>query len=184
MANKGIQIWVRIIIAPIFLILTLNANGQNISKHYTSSIQSNGMLYFILPQSGFKNNKVNSTFIYDITYLTTNDSVTLNFSYYDKSNRDIDSIMFMRDNSEITSNTEKIFVETKKKKWHYRYSTQILFTDLNNFYSKPDNPKIILYSGQEIVELYIKTKHWEKQSAIIRKILTLIKNDPYQVDNE
>ena len=142
------------------------------------------MLYFILPQSGFKNNKFNSKFIYDITYLTTNDSVTLNFSYYDKSNRDIDSIMFMCDNSEITSNTEKIFVETKKKKWHYRYSTQILFTDLNNFYSKPDNPKIILYSDQEIVELYIKTKHWEKQSSIIRKILTLIKNDPYQVDNE
>lgn len=177
MANERRQIWVRLLIAPIFLILTYNVNGQNISKHYTSSLQSNGMLYFILPQSGFKNNKINSTFIYDITYLTTNDSLTLNFSYYDKSNRDIDSIMFMCDTSQITCSTEKIFVETKKQKWHYRYSTQILFTDLNNFYSQTANPKIILYSEQEIVELHIKAKHWEKQSSVARKILTLIKHN-------
>lgn len=157
------------------LLLTSTINGQNISKYYTSSLQGNGTLYFIFPQSGFNNNKINSKLIFDITYLTTNDTVTLNFSYFDKSNRDIDSVVFIGDNKKYSSSVKKIFIETKKRKWHYRYSSKILFTDLNIFFIQSDKPKIILYTQQGVVELTIKARIWKKQSSVTKKILTLIK---------
>lgn len=157
------------------LFLTSTINGQNISKYYNSSLQENGTLYFIFPQSGFHNNKINGKLIYDITYLTTNDSAILNFSYYDKLDRTIDSVAFISAIQRFSSVAKKIFIETKKTKWHYRYSTNILFTDLNVFFNQADNAKIILYTQQGTVELNIKTKTWRKQSSVTKKILTLIK---------
>ncbi|MGB9772388.1 MAG: hypothetical protein ACPLX7_10510 [Candidatus Kapaibacteriota bacterium] len=157
------------------LLLTGTINGQNISKYYTSSLQGNGTLYFIFPQSGFNNNKINSKLTYDITYLTTNDTATLNFSYYDKLDRTIDSVVFICGNQRFSSIAKKIFIETKKTKWHYRYSTNLLFTELNVFFNSADNPKIILYTQQGTVELNIKAKTWKKYSSVTKKILTLIK---------
>jgi hypothetical protein len=159
----------------LLLFLTSTINGQNISKYYNSSLQENGTLYFIFPQSGFHNNKINGKLTYDITYLTTNDSAILNFSYYDKLDRTIDSVAFISPSQRFSSSAKKIFIETKKTKWHYRYSTNILFTDLNVFFNQADNAKIILYTQQGTVELNIKTKTWRKQSSVTKKILTLIK---------
>jgi hypothetical protein len=144
------------------------------SLYYTSSLQGNGMLYFILPQSGFDNNKINSKFIYDITCLTTNDTVALNFSYFDKHERTIDSIVFISDNKRFSSTVKKIFIETEKNKWHYRYSTNFLFADLKTFYSQDNCPKIILITQNGSVALTIKTSIWKKQSLVTKKILTLI----------
>ena len=158
-----------------FLLLTSKINGQNISKYYTSSLQEKGTLYFILPQSGFENNRIKSKLIYDITYLTKNDTVTLNFSYFDKLDRTLDSVVFVNVNQRFSGRVKKLFIETKKSKWHYRYSSKILFNDINIFFTQPDNPKIILYTQQGTVELNIKTKTWRKQSSVTKKILTLIK---------
>lgn len=157
------------------LFLANTSNGQNISKYYTSSLQGNGMLYFIFPQSGFNNKEVNSTFIYDITYLTTNDTITLNFSYFDKSKYDIDSIAFVSNNETCSTKVKKIFIETKKQKWHCRYSSKVLFSDLNSFLNQSGKPKIILYTKQGVVELTIKARIWKKKSSVTKKILTLIK---------
>jgi len=101
--------------------------------------------------------------------------VILNFSYFDKLNRDIDSIVFVGSNQIFSSSVKKIFIETKKEKWHYRYSSFFLFTDLNIFFNQSDKPKIILYTQQGAVELNIKVKTWKKQSVVIKKILTLVK---------
>jgi len=181
MANNGIKGACKstplsfIAIITLSLILTSKSNAQNISKHYTSSLQDKGVLYFILPQSGFRNNEIKSELTYDITYLTANDTVTLNFSYFDKLNRDIDSIVFVGGNKIFSSRVKKIFIETKKGKWHYRYSSKFSFTDLNIFLNQADKPKIILYTQQGAMELNIKAKTWKKQSAVTKKILTLIK---------
>ncbi|NCB07157.1 MAG: hypothetical protein EOM73_03220 [Bacteroidia bacterium] len=157
------------------MLLTSTINGQNISKYYTSSLQGNGVLYFISPQIEFSNNIINAKFIYDITYLTTNDTATINFSYYDKNEKTIDSVVFVSDNQRYSARVKKLFIETKKLKWHYRYSFNFSFTDLNIFFNQTDNPKIILYTQQGAVELSVKTKTWKKKSVLIKKILTLIK---------
>ncbi|HLU51121.1 MAG TPA: hypothetical protein VKZ42_03085 [Flavobacteriaceae bacterium] len=157
------------------LLLVSSINGQNISKYYTSSLQEKGTLYFILPQMGFENSNNKNKLIYDITYRTKNDTVTLNFSYFDKLDITLDSIALVNVNQELSSSLEKLYIETKKSKWHYRYSSQFLFADINTFFNQPGPPKIILYNRQGTVELNIKTKTWKKQSSLIKKILALIK---------
>ena len=152
MVNNQSYKWVRLI-APIYLILTLSVSGQNISNKYSSSYQNNGMLYFIFPQNGFNNNKLGSKLDYDITYLTTNDV------------------------NNITSRVKKIYIETKKQKWHYRYSTQISFIDLNKFFTPTDNAKIILYTKEENITLSIKPSNWNKLASLTKKILTLISSN-------
>lgn len=161
-----------------FLLLFSSAvKSQNISKHYKSSVEPKGVLYFILPQKGFENNKLNSEFTYDITYLTTNNVATLNFSYYDKAERIIDSVKFISGSQKFSANTRKIFVDTKKSKWHYRYSAECLYSDLCSFFNPENQAKIILYTGQGAVELSIKQKTWKKQSSTTAKILSLIKQN-------
>lgn len=164
----------------IFLLLFLLSGlikGQNISKHYKSSAQGKGLLYFILPQKGFANNKLKSTFTYDITYLTTSNFAALNFSYYDKMERVIDSIGFINGNQKFSANTRKLFVDTKKSKWHYRYSAECPYVDLCSFFNQASQPKIILYTKQGTVELSIKEKTWKRQSFMTNKILNLIKQN-------
>lgn len=177
MANSQIKMACKarhlFIVSLLFIAITIN--GQNISKYYNSSLQGNGTLYFIFPQNGFNNNKINGKLTYDITYLTTNDSAILNFSYYEKLDRTIDSVAFISGNQRFSSSAKKIFIETKKNKWHYRYSTSLLFKELNVFFSATDDAKIILYTQQGTVELNIKTKIWKKQTSVTKKILTLIK---------
>ena len=168
------SLFCKILITLSFIIISTNSFSQNISKHYTSLLQSNGMLYYIFPQNGFKNKDINSEFIYDITYLTEKDTVTINFSYFDKLNKDIDSIAFTANNRKFISFTKKIFIETKRSKWHYRYSANFLFNDFKVFFSQTNSPSIIIYSKQGLIELKIKPKTWLKQSAIIKKIFTLI----------
>jgi hypothetical protein len=154
---------------------SINSNGQNISSHYTSSLQKKGTLYFILPKSGFEEGSTKNEFTYDITYLTSNDTVTVNFSYFDKLDRTFDSIVFVSSNKKFSSNVKKLFIETKKLKWHYRCTSKFLFNDIDGFFNQPEDPKIMLYTQQGIVELKMKTKTWKKQSAVVRKIIALIK---------
>jgi len=174
MVNRFVKIWVRLI-ALIFFISTINVYSQNISKRYITTLQGNGVLCFVFPQSGFKNNKMKSEFVYDITYLTTNDTATINFSYWDKSNLTFDSITIYNANKKYSSVVKKIFVESKKQRWHYRYSSMFLFTDLISFFDQSDTPNIILYTKQGAIELNIKARTWKKQSFMTDKILTLIK---------
>ena len=76
----------------IAFIFISNIYGQNISKHYVSSSQDGGILYFAFPQRGFNSIKEKNKLIYDITHHTADSFATLNFSYYDKSSIEIDSV--------------------------------------------------------------------------------------------
>jgi len=177
MANNQIRIacFARYLFFLSLLFLVSANNAQNISRYYTSSLQENGTLYFIFPQSGFGNNDSKSKLTYDITYLTTNDTATLNFSYFDASRHVVDSVSFIGNNKRYSSSVKKIFIGTKRRKWHGRYSSKVLFTDLNSFLSLTDKPRIILYTQQGAVELTIKARTWKKQSSVAKKILNLIK---------
>jgi|SRR5690625_3785580 len=158
-----------------FLLLSNNIYSQDISKHYTSSTQEDGTLYYVLPQKGFKNNKIKSELIYDLTYLTSNETILLNFSYFDKSERKVDSIALFYNNQKATNQVKTLFVKADKKQWHYRYSSELKFVDMDDFLNQTSKPKIILYTQDEPIELLIKQRAWKKQSSILKKISTMIK---------
>lgn len=159
----------------LLILITENINAQNISKHYISTQSEQGILYFILPDKQFKNNETDSKLIYDITYKTINDSVILNFSFYDMTQININSIVFALDEHKFRSPANKLFIATKKQKWHYRYSAKFLFEDINTIFNSTTPPEITIISDQGNKELKTRPGKWKKHSAIVKKIITLIK---------
>lgn len=168
------------LIVPLFFLFLFQAahicQGQKISKSYVSSNQSSGILYFLKPQEGFKGVK-SQELIYDISYLNTADSATFLFSYFDPSERAIDSIGFLINGQWVKHKTKKVFVETKKNLWHYRYSSTVPFSELTSFFAQPSTPPINLYTRQGEVSLKMKKKAWNKLSAINNKIFLVIRHN-------
>ena len=137
-------------------------------------MQENGALYFIQPKQEFKNKIERCKLSYDITYLTTKDSIVLNFTYSDNTIRVIDSISFIQGNKRISSNTKKIFIETDKELWKHRYSAKFLYNDINSIFKQEKKPTVLIYYESKTMQLDIKNSKWKKKSEIMSKILTLI----------
>lgn len=163
----------------LFLFLSffyLMTNAQNISKYYKSSIQDNGTLYFIQPKQEFKDKKKRCKFSCDITFLTRDDSVSLNFSFLDANIVNIDSIRFIQgNNKQITSKTRRIYVESDKSFWLHRYSASFLFEDIKSMFSQEKEITVLIYYDESLTkQLYAKKGKWKKQSTIMSKIFALI----------
>ena len=154
------------------LILCSKTNGQNISKHYASLYQENRILYYIFPTKGFKN-KSGNHLVYDITYLTTTDTAIIKFSYFDKNKKDIKELNVLSDKLTILT-TNKIFVETKKRKWHYRYSAKIALNDLIHLFAQKVPPTIKIISQPETTELRMRKSRWKKLAKRTTKILEMV----------
>jgi len=164
--------------SPSFIVLLLLnfyiASAQDLSKYYTSIIQNNYVLYYIAPQKGFYHDK--NIFIYDITYLSKSDSITLNFSFFNKNLLILDSISLCINDECVTSKLQKIFIEHNKNKWQYRYSSKFSFNFIYSFFTENNNkPKIILHSGSAPILLNINKNKWEKLSNLNNKIFSMIK---------
>jgi hypothetical protein len=169
MANNSFKAGVLMI--TLLLFTSLNTFSQNISKYYSSMMQPDGTLYFIFEHEGF-NNKV-ADLKYDLTYLTSGDSITMNFSVLSKDVIEVDSIQLLNDSTSLKIPANRIFIQPAKNKWHSRYGTKFLFKDAVTFFSK-ENPKIILVTKNKSSELSINPGKWKKQSEIIQKIFDLI----------
>ena len=148
---------------------------QKISKYYTASMQENGMLYFIEPKQEFKNKKEGSELSYDLTCLTSKDSLSLNFTYSDHTIRAIDSLSFVHDGDRISSTTEKLFIEADKDFWKHRYSAKFAFDEIRSIFQQEKKPTVLIYYDSKITQLKIKNSDWERKSKIMSKILTLIR---------
>jgi len=159
------------------LIVTISytTSAQKISKYFTSSMQDDGALYFIEPKQEFKNNDEHCKLFYDLTYLTTNDSITLNFTYSDKEIRKIESLSFIQGNVNISTHTKKLFVESENDIWIHRYSAKFLFNDLDFLFQQRKKASILIHHCGKSVKLEIEKRKWNKQSELLTKILLMIK---------
>ena len=150
------------------------SSAQNISKYFTANLQENGILYFIEPEQVFKGEKRNEL-VYDLTYLTANDSIVFNFTFFTKEEIIIDGITLSQKNTNLLGTTSKIFIEYSKNKWKHRYTTKFLFNDLDVFFKSKIAPIILIHCNTKEINLSIKTNKWIKRSRIISKIFQLIK---------
>jgi hypothetical protein len=149
--------------------------AQKITKYYSSSIQGNGVLYFIEPDLEYKGQKDKATLFFDITYLSSKDTCTLNFSFTSKKLIEIDSLIFTQNNTRYAAKAEKIFIETDKELWKHRYTSQYTFGELDQLFQLSEKPQIFVYSDSNAIPLKVKTRKWKMQSEILSKIFTLIK---------
>ena len=149
--------------------------SQNISRHYITDFQQAGIMYFIYEREGFFGTTNKSRFSYDISYINSKDSATINFTYQEKNGRNLDSIAFIRGGRRVASPLKKIYVDLKGSKWIYRYSATLTFSDLKAFFEvRPEQPLIQLYTREGTVDLAIKQKTWTKTTRILSKIFLLI----------
>lgn len=153
------------------------ANAQKISKYFTSSMQDDGTLYFIEPKQEFKNNKEHCNLYFDLTYLTSNDSISLNFTYLDKKIRSIDSLSFIQGNMKISTYTKKLFIESDKKIWKHRYSGKFFFNDLDFLFQQKKKYSILVHYEGESIHLDLEKRKWKIKSELLSKILLMIKSN-------
>ncbi|NDW18886.1 hypothetical protein D0T53_08165 [Dysgonomonas sp. 216] len=168
----------KVLYSIILLCATINISAQDISKKYLSRIHNDGYLYFIYPMEGFSTNdtKAKKDMVFDITYLTTRDSVTYNFTYYTKEASPTDSVfILLPDNERSYVESTMFYVEPKRKNWEQRASLSIPAEFLNKMYENDLPYKVLVHSKGNSYLYTMKEKDWKKQSAIVRKILESIK---------
>ncbi|MCU0360166.1 MAG: hypothetical protein MUF75_05515 [Bacteroidia bacterium] len=149
--------------------------AQKIKKYYVSFKQEKGTLFFIRPQDGFKNASLHSHLKYDITCLSGSDSLTINFSYFDKTSRTLDSLALQTGAKRSASALKKIFIETQKSYWHYRFSARFSIRDAEDFFNQVMAPKLEVVDKKDTIVLTCKKRTWEKNSKINQKIFQLVR---------
>ena len=157
--------------SPFFL---LRLEAQKISKYYTTVSQKSGNLYFIEPKYGFTNKKDKCDLTFDMTYLSSDDSLILNFSLISPEIMEVDSVAFLQNEKSISSRTQKIFIEDAKKSWEHRYTSHFAIKDIRNTFQQENSPRMAVYSDQNILIMSMKQNHWKKERDIVSKIIRMI----------
>ena len=149
--------------------------GQKLTKSYTSAILDSGILYFIFPLDDFQEREEKSRLIFDISYLTSRDSATVNFSYFLSSAHPADSLTLRSGDHVSTCPARKLFMDIENhQKWHHRFTATIHLTDLAHFFQSPFPPEIIIATQDDHLIYRIRKNHWKKQGSIISSIIQII----------
>lgn len=157
----------------IFLIFSLDSTGQKISKYYTTNSQSNGTLYFIEPDHEFENDSFDASLTWDLTHLSTTDSVRMNFSFRGEEIMELDCMILVPSETIVCPDMEKLFVEDEKRKWVHRYSAVFSLEELKEFYQLQE-PNLMLYAGNLEIPFTIKERKWDKATDIMNRIFAMI----------
>ncbi|GHT25592.1 hypothetical protein FACS189430_12230 [Bacteroidia bacterium] len=147
--------------------------AQDLKKYYVSSIQPAGILYFILPQTNFTNPASHTGFSMDVTYLDSGDSATVNFTYSDPANIELRSITFAYLEWGYRAPVKRIYIDTNKNLWVYRYTFAIPFRDLSLFY-RTKEPQITLTTDSGAIPLKAEKAQWKKNADISGRIIGMI----------
>jgi len=158
------------------LLATLGLNAQNLSKYYVSTSQPSGILYFVLPQTNFKNLELKKDFVMDVTYLNSNDSAVVNFTYIDREILNLITVSIAYGSWQYTSTASRIYVDAGKKQWNHRYTFKIPFNQLVLFY-KAKEP-VITITTDSLRSIPIHTvRQWGKNYPVNNRIMQVIQNN-------
>ncbi|MFA8449279.1 MAG: hypothetical protein ACEPOW_01125 [Bacteroidales bacterium] len=163
----------------IFVFIGVQAKGQHLKKYYTSLLQEKGTLYFIDPILTFHGKQKDAYLNLDITYLSSKDSLTVNFTYKDDSIRKLKQISFSGEGENgnkifLKSNCSMIYIDAEKKIWKHRYTSDFKFTDFVRLFDTSKYLEVTVYYDTGKSNLRIKKKDWKKYRVIIQKIFKVI----------
>lgn len=148
--------------------------SQNIEKSYTSSVRGEETVYFIYPMKKFKSINAPKELEYDITYNHTQDSITYNFTFFYKEPFSCETVLLKNDDTNINVSAKMLFIEPKKDLWIHRVSLKIPYDTFKTFYSSSSPYEIIVNKGTENITFNIKSKDWDKQASIFKRIMQVI----------
>ncbi len=150
------------------------ATGQKLEKYYTHITQEGGDLYFLYPNTDFKNSDDGSEFAFDITYRPGTDSIVFNFTYLTRESAQADSILLTSGGNRATAQAKKLYIDFKKKRWVQRYSAEIDYNELRAVFQSASPPTITVFSAGKPLKFIMKQSKWKKYHAALDKIFYII----------
>lgn len=158
-----------------------SAWAQKINKDYLFYPQNGGNLYFILPQKGFKSiDKTDKNgLVYDITYLTSNDSLTFSFTYVNEEICKPEKITILTANNKLLyqGEAQMLFVQPRKKDWEHRGSFKVPFDKAVEFYVEEEPYQLQIHTNRKDILFQIVANKWKKQRYLINRIFEVMKNN-------
>lgn len=168
-------LYMRIITFVLLCVMCLQVEAQSINKRYRSHIGNGGTTYFFVPKKLSKKNGVDK-FIYDMTHLSTTDSVTLNFTIVVENSVKVESLILANGESEIKSSClSLLYRDVLDDGYEIRTTSRFSLNQLLSAFSN-DSPlifKVMLSNGDAVSAAYTKSR-WKKEKQTITKIFNSI----------
>lgn len=147
--------------------------AEKIEDRYVSRTVPDGLLFFICPFELPNCQKMPAAEL-DITYLITNDTLTLNMSVYLSSIISLDSIKFTGYTNKTIANFETFYIDKKKKRYVHRYSCKLPYKFWVDCYNS-DKPFLMsLYAGDNCLDYGFSAKEWSNECGWMRQVLEII----------
>lgn len=162
------------IIFILFFIGTI-CHAQSIGKRYRSHLSECGTINFFRPIK--LNDKTNTDlFVFDMTYISHSDSVTVCCSIRTKHPNTVKSLELINSDQDIASNNVSVlYCDVLKRGYEIRITSRFSFNDIQHIYKEsiPLMFKIIFNDDSSCTATYSRSK-WEKESQNITRILESI----------
>lgn len=156
------------------LLVSLAALAVKIEDRYVMKAIEDGQIYYIAPyEISSQTNKI-KPLMADVTYVTSDDSVTMNISVWTPQELLADSMVLRSGKQVFCRNFETFFVERDGKQWIHRYSLQFPLASLNAIYSASTPFLLSIYSKDQTVEYGYTDKVWPKEQDWMNQILHII----------
>lgn len=160
----------------LFLVLwvSLAAFAVKLEDRYVMKTIEDGQIYYIAPYQISSKTKNIKPLMADVTYVTTNDSVTMNFSVWTPQELLADSIMLRSGKQVYCRDFETFFVERDAKLWIHRYSMRFPLESLNAIYAASTPFVLSVYAKGQTVEYSYTANMWPKEQDWMNQILHII----------
>ncbi len=165
----------RIITFVLLSVMCLQLEAQSINNRYRSHIGNGGTTYFFVPKKLSKKTGVDK-FVYDMTYLSATDSVTLNFTIVVEDPIKVESLILKNNGEGVeTSCISMIYTDVLDDGYEIRTTTMFALSELRKVFSE-EFPLVfeMKLSNGEIVTATYKTSQWKKENEIITRIFNSI----------
>ena len=158
-----------------FFLFVVSSTAQSIDKRYRSTITQTGTLHFFRPMKLTRIENMKS-FVYDMTYLSKTDSVTLNFTLEIINSQNVEKVVLQTDGVIAIENAPKmLYRDVLKSSYKVRISVGVPYKDIERIF-KSETPLsffITLSDGTVCKATYSKSK-WRKEHVNITRILQSI----------
>lgn len=141
---------------------------------YIMRLLESGKLYFI-SENIFESIDSNLKLPFDITHLSTTDSVSIKMSVYNEVLTSVDSMAIVWDDHRfVCQQPAAIYKEKEKKLWVHRYDCKAPYSDIKQSLTSESAPKFIIYTTDKASTYTLSTNKWKKLSPHIREIFMTI----------
>ena len=167
----------RILVFAVSLLVSVSSvSAQSINKRLFSHVTQKGTVYFIGEKRLSSPDPDIKRFEYDLTYLASGDSVTVNFTVISSNPNNIETLEICNGEKNVeATNVELLFHEIQKKNYVVRTTSRVSYQELKDIL-KTDIPIWFDFSrtdGQKSRSQY-KPSEWKKEKELFERVFYLI----------